>query len=132
MDIQILLEECMQVLLDTSVFVAHIVGFVGVIIMTYGGLRSAYMFFLCVTKRLDHLLPRIRIELAKYLTLGLEFLVGKDIIETIIEPSWEEFGKLAIIVVLRTVVTIFLTWELREALKEVKEEKEMRELIKKR
>lgn len=129
MDTQTFYATLTEFLLDSSLLVAHIVGFVGVLIMAYGGLRSGYMFILCVTKKLDHLLPRIRIELAKYLTLGLEFLVGKDIIETIIEPSWEELGKLAVIIILRTVVTFFLSWELKEAIEEVEQEAEMRKLM---
>ena len=109
----ILYQQAIDFFLHTSVVVAHAVGFIGVLIMAYGGLRSGGMFLFCVLKRQDHL-ANIRIELATHLALGLEFLVGKDIIETIIEPSWEDLGKLAAIVTLRTIVTIFLSWELKD------------------
>lgn len=107
--------------LHTSALLAHFVGFIGVVIMAYGSLYSGWLFITCARKSSEHL-PKIRVSLAKHLSLGLEFLVGKDIIETIIEPTWEDLGKLAVIVALRTVVTIFLSWEQKEVLEQVKEE----------
>lgn len=69
----------------------------------------------------------IRIELGQHLALGLEFLVGKDIVDTIIDPSWEDLGKLGAIIIIRTVLSIFLAREL----KEVEEEMTMEEKIEK-
>jgi len=54
-------------------------GLIGVCIMLYGAFSSLYHFTKsCI--RCEEGLPNIRIELGKYLALGLEFLVGKDII----------------------------------------------------
>lgn len=111
-------------LLYVSLMTAAVIGFIGVLIMAYGALYSAGLFIQSVIQRKNHL-PQIRIELGKYLALGLEFLVGKDIIETIVHPTWTDLGKLAAIVALRTVITVFLSWELKDVLNEVKEEQEL-------
>jgi uncharacterized membrane protein len=106
-----------------SVFVASIIGYIGVMIMAYGGVKSAIHFMLSTIRKQNHL-PYIRIELGKHLALGLEFLVGKDIIESIMQPTWDELGKLAAIIALRTAVTLMLSWELKEIKEELDEEKE--------
>ncbi len=57
---------------------------------------------------------RCRIYLGHYLSIALEFLIGADILMTAIAPSWEDIGKLAAIVGVRTVLNFFLSRELRE------------------
>lgn len=56
----------------------------------------------------------IRAEFGSYLLLGLELLIGADIIKTIIEPSYEELITLAGIVIVRTVMSVFLNREIKE------------------
>lgn len=57
----------------------------------------------------------IRINMGSYLVLGLEFFIAGDIIKTIITPTWESLGMLGAIVVIRTILTYFLTKDLRKA-----------------
>lgn len=57
---------------------------------------------------------KIRAEFGSYLLLGLEVLIGADIIKTIVEPSYEELIILAGIVVVRTVMSVFLNREIKE------------------
>jgi uncharacterized membrane protein len=96
-----------------------IFGAIGVFIMLYGSMASLYHFTRsCLTCKAS--LPNIRIELGKYLALGLEFLVGKDIILSMLQPSWDELGKLTVLVLLRTIVAVVLAWEIREAQYELK------------
>jgi uncharacterized membrane protein len=54
-----------------------------------------------------------RNHLGYSLSLGLEFLIGADILKTAISPTWEDLGKLAAIVGIRTVLNFFLTRELK-------------------
>ena len=49
---------------------------------------------------------QLRRALGLYLLLGLEFLVAADIIETITAPDWEVVGVLAVIVAIRTVISV--------------------------
>lgn len=99
---------------EVSFLVAEILGFIGIAVICYGAFKSLYQFLECSFgfRRSD--VPHIRIELGKHLALGLEFLVGKDIIESIVHPSWDDLGKLAAIIALRVAVTLMLSWELKE------------------
>ncbi len=60
----------------------------------------------------------IRQHLGYYLLLALEFLIAVDVIETLIHPDWKELGVLAGLVVLRTLMSFSLNWELKEIEKE--------------
>jgi uncharacterized membrane protein len=54
----------------------------------------------------------VRLTLARYLALALEFQLGADILSTAIAPSWEQIGKLAAIAVIRTGLNYFLMKEM--------------------
>lgn len=110
-----------------SIFTAGIIGYIGVTIMAYGAIKSAVHFILSTIRGNNHL-PYIRIDLGKHLALGLEFLVGKDIIESIIHPSWDDLGKLAVIVAIRIVITLMLSYELKEIEEEIEEEKRYKKM----
>jgi len=56
----------------------------------------------------------IRIKLGSYLVLALEFFIAGDIVKTIITPSWESLGMLGAIVVIRTILSYFLTKDLKK------------------
>ena len=65
---------------------------------------------------------QIRLGLARYLALGLEFQLAADILVTAVAPSWEEIGKLAAIAAIRTALNIALAHEMKEERAEVLEE----------
>lgn len=54
----------------------------------------------------------ISIRLGSYLVLALEFFIASDIIKTVATPTWESLGILAVIVIVRTVLSFFLTKEI--------------------
>jgi len=60
----------------------------------------------------------IRIKLGSYLVLALEFFIAADIVSTIITPTWERLGVLGAIVAIRTVLSYFLTKDLKDFAKE--------------
>lgn len=55
----------------------------------------------------------IRIKLGSYLVLGLELFIAGDIIKTIITPTWQSLGMLGAIVIIRTILSYFLTKDLK-------------------
>lgn len=57
----------------------------------------------------------VRLRLGRWLSLALEFLLAADILRTAVAPTWDEIGKLAAIVVLRTLLNYFLDKEIRSA-----------------
>lgn len=56
-----------------------------------------------------------RLRLGRWLSLGLELTLGADILRTVVAPTWEEIGRLAAIVVLRTTLNYFLRQEIEHA-----------------
>ncbi len=57
---------------------------------------------------------KVRLSLARYLALALEFQLGADILSTAVAPSWDQIGKLGAIAVIRTVLNFFLMREMNE------------------
>lgn len=108
---------------EISILLGEIIGYVGLAIMAVGTIKSLWLFVMRQILGHENILSAIRIELGQHLALGLEFLVGKDIIESLVNPTWDDLGKLAAIVVLRTILTLFLQRELKEISRDAVEEK---------
>lgn len=94
---------------------AVIIG-IGVVIAVYGFIRA-----LIPPQMEDY--NRIRLTLARYLALALEFQLGADILSTAVAPSWDQIGKLGAIAVIRTALNYFLTREMEQERENTKENK---------
>lgn len=57
----------------------------------------------------------IRLHLGRWLALALEFTLAADILETAVAPTWDDIGKLAAIIVLRTMLNYFLQRDVEHA-----------------
>ncbi|OFZ53397.1 MAG: hypothetical protein A2428_10015 [Bdellovibrionales bacterium RIFOXYC1_FULL_54_43] len=55
----------------------------------------------------------LRLRLGRALSIALELLLAADILRTAMAPTWDEIGKLAAIVVLRTSLNFFLEREIQ-------------------
>lgn len=55
------------------------------------------------------------LSLARWLLLGLEFMLAADIVRTAIAPSWDDIGQLAAIAFIRTFLNFFLERDLDTA-----------------
>ncbi len=83
--------------------------------------RATYSSFLAFFT--DRRSPEdVRLRLGRWLALSLEFLVAADILRTAVAPSWEEIGRLAAIVLLRTALNFFLDREIERTAKRTKDE----------
>ncbi|MFB2769944.1 DUF1622 domain-containing protein [Pelatocladus sp. BLCC-F211] len=67
------------------------------------------MLYFPYRKNMDDSKERIRLSLGKSLTLSLEFALAADILRSVIAPTWDEIGKLAAIIALRTILNYFLS-----------------------
>jgi uncharacterized membrane protein len=54
----------------------------------------------------------LRLTLAHYLAVALEFQLAADILSTAVAPTWERIGKLAAVAVIRTGLNYFLAREM--------------------
>lgn len=67
----------------------------------------------------------IRLVLARYLAMALEFQLGADILSTAVAPTWNEIGKLGAIAVIRTTLNYFLSREMQEERRAAANEKDV-------
>lgn len=86
----------------------------GAVIIGLGVLLAVYEFGRALIPPQTESYNRIRLTLARYLALALEFQLGADILSTAVAPSWDQIGKLGAIAVIRTALNYFLTREMRE------------------
>ena len=95
----------------------------GAALVIFSGVVLAFVGFL----RIDfHPAPdafnAVRLRLARYLALGLEFQLASDLLRTVVAPSFEEIGKLAAVAAIRTGLTWFLARQMREEQPQVEAE----------
>ena len=102
--------------------IQHSVSAVGVLIILTGVLIAFYQYLRFIIQ--GHLvgdgvaINAIRLNLGRALILGLEFIVAADLIGTTTTPDYYAVGLLAIIVLVRTVLSYSLNRELMSISKE--------------
>jgi uncharacterized membrane protein len=112
-----------SVLRTAAMHVAYVAEALAILAVTFGLARVIWLYIstrFSSRSNLSHIL--IRLELAQSLVLGLEFLLAADILRTAIAPSWDAIGRLAAIVLIRTVLNFFLQREMEHEAKELREE----------
>ncbi|RPD48010.1 DUF1622 domain-containing protein [Hymenobacter sediminis] len=87
---------------------------VGALTIALGIGVAARLFLKALLARRTADFTAIRLTLARYLALALEFQLGADILSTAIAPSWEQIGKLGAIAVIRTALNFFLSKEMND------------------
>ena len=95
---------------------AYLAEGIAALIITAGALKALWTHAKETLSR--RLVPRktclCRIQFGHSLSLGLEFLVGADILKTAVAPTWQDIGQLAAIIGIRTVVNFLLIWEIEK------------------
>ena len=66
-------------------------------------------------KRTLHAREAIRLKLGRWLALALEFQLAADILKTAVAPTWDDIGKVAAVIALRTLLNYFLAREIDNA-----------------
>lgn len=95
-------------------FASRAVEGAGVCVLLFGALIAIGIFLKrCLRKTdFDFAYHRLRADLGRAILLGLELLVIADIIETVgVEPSLESLSMLAVIVLIRTLLSFTLELE---------------------
>jgi uncharacterized membrane protein len=86
---------------------------VGALVIAAGAVRGIIEFLSSRGGAPEGRFVGVRLTLARYLSLALEFQLAADILSTSIAPSWDQIGKLAAIAVIRTGLNFFLAQEVR-------------------
>jgi uncharacterized membrane protein len=95
-------------------YISLLLGLFGILIITIGSGKSAIEYI----KEGNNAFQNIRLIFSQHLIIGLDFFVGKDIIDTMLlntgEKFWEEIAILIIVVIIRVLLTIMAERELKE------------------
>ncbi len=94
-------------------------GFIGILVISIGIIKALYYFIR------NKSFWQIRVILVKHIMLGLDFLIARDIIETVILKSntalWVDLAALILIIIIRVVFSYFAEKEMNQLLEDHKE-----------
>ncbi len=91
----------------------------GAVVIMIGAIVAIVKFAVALSRRDINQFSAVRLSLARFLVLGLEFQLAADVLRTAISPSFEEIGKLAAIATIRTVLNYFLNREIAQEQAEI-------------
>ena len=91
----------------------------GAVVIMIGAIVAISKFAVALVRRDINQFSSVRLSLARFLVLGLEFQLAADVLRTAISPSFEEIGKLAAIAAIRTVLNYFLNREIAQEQREI-------------
>src|SRR5688500_12865300 len=101
---------------EVAVLVATAIEAAMVLILLIGALQALLTIVRLVSTRASFA-PAVReawMHYAAWILLALEFALAADLIRTIVAPSWDEVGKLAVIAAIRTALGYFLGRDIAE------------------
>jgi uncharacterized membrane protein len=87
----------------------------GVLVIFVGAMLGLARFLLLARPQRwpAHFTP-LRLDVGRFLALGLEFQLAADLLRTAVSPTFQEIGKLACVAAIRTALNFFLSREIRE------------------
>lgn len=104
------------------VFIQHTISLIGILIIISGVVFCMFQYIYGIISGQfvgqASNINSIRLNLGRVLILGLEFIVAADLIGTTTTPDYYELGILAIIVVIRTILSFSINRELMSISKE--------------
>ncbi len=101
-----------ELLRDAVFFLVRLVEAAGAIVIFSGAALGFLRFLYASLLRRPKLFNHLRLEMGKFLALGLEFQLASDLLSTAITPSFAEIGKLAAVATIRTALNYFLSKEI--------------------
>lgn len=90
--------------------IAYTLELVGILIIVAGSIKA----LIHLIRRLRHPEPfNVVIDLGRSLALALEFKMGAEIINTVIVHDLKELATLAIVILIRALLTVIIHWEIK-------------------
>ena len=104
-----------EIILTFISWLSLLIGLIGILIIAKGAIKA----FICFLGSHTHEdFQSVRLTLGSHVILGLDFLVGKDIIDTLLLDTgvkfWEDLAGLVTVVSIRIILTHFMLKEIRE------------------
>lgn len=109
----------MEEYLVTAVgYLRLVVEAIGAAVVGFGVLATTFRYVLTLIGVRGYTNNEIRLYLARYLALGLEFQLGADILATAVAPTLDEVILLGAIAAIRTALNFFLSQEIERERRE--------------
>src|SRR5688500_6062158 len=98
-------------------YVALSLEMISILVVAIGGLEAAYQSLWPMLRgSVSHGVRRTAwLNLARWLLLGLEFMLAADIVRTAISPDWNAIAQLGAIAIIRTFLNYVLERDLESA-----------------
>ncbi len=119
--IDILPESALRSMVDLMV---RLIEACGAVVIMIGALVAIVKFVAALSRRDINQFSAVRLSLARFLVLGLEFQLAADVLRTAISPSFAEIAKLAAIAAIRTALNYFLNREIAQEQREIEAQKQ--------
>jgi len=88
---------------------------ISILIIAVAVIKAMYALLVRLAKDTSRMSNEgIRVQLGSSIAIALELLLGADILQTAVAPTWNDLGQLSAIAVLRTGLNYFLEKELKE------------------
>jgi len=122
-----------KILFEILYYIIWIIEIIGIVIVVVGTFYSMYKLIrnkFVNIKRKNNKQTSVKLFLANYLALGLEFMLAAEILRTVtINREWSEIFVLGAIIILRAAMSLLIYWELsyeekKDSLIEKKKSKE--------
>lgn len=107
--------EIQQFLVRIIPYISASIDIIGIGIVIYGVISSLVLF---VKHRFDLNSKHVLINLAQSLSLALEYMLAAEILKSMIIATYQELVHLAVIMILRLVMTFVLHWEIKASAEE--------------
>lgn len=104
---------------DAVFLLVRLVEAAGAIVIFAGAALGFVRFVATAIARRPERFTPVRLDMGRFLALGLEFQLASDLLRTAVAPSFEEIGKLAAVATIRTALNFFLARELRDEREEI-------------
>ncbi len=100
-------------LTDVTNFLTLIFSAIGVVIVSLGGFWAAGRLTYNALLRRPMEYSDIKRRFTQLIVLGLDFFIAGDILTSFVAPTFNDLLLLAVVVGIRTVLSVFLAWEVR-------------------
>lgn len=101
--------------------ISLLIGLLGVFFIVSGCIKGTFEYF--TIQKFGY--QQARLSIIKYLTIGLDFLICKDIIDTLLldlgAAFWRDLAGLVVVVTIRIALTFMIKKEIEEIERETKQ-----------
>ncbi|HEY3419804.1 MAG TPA: DUF1622 domain-containing protein [Methanomassiliicoccales archaeon] len=104
-------------LTDITNYLTLIFSAIGVVIVAIGGFWAAGRLLNNALRKRSMDYTAVKRDFTQLIVLGLDFFIAGDILTSFVAPTFNDLILLAVVVGIRTVLSVFLAWEVRTASK---------------